>query len=259
MILGETCTRGCRFCSVNTGKPGGTVDPDEPENTAVSLAEMGLAYVVLTMVDRDDLNDGGAAHVAKTVRRIKHHSPKLRVETLVGDFGGDHGDIRTVAQEGRPDVFAHNVEVVPRLQRAIRDARCSWDRSVDVLVAAKGLGSSITKSSLMVGLGEEREEVLDAMRLLREADVDVLTIGQYLRPTKRHAPVERYVEPAEFSDYEQAGLDMGFRFVASGPLVRSSYRAAEAFLTGALAQDADAREVPPMDRYGRKRKLAVLT
>jgi len=259
MILGETCTRGCRFCSVNTGKPGGAVDPDEPENTAVSLAEMGLAYVVLTMVDRDDLNDGGAAHVAKTVRRIKHHSPKLRVETLVGDFGGDHGDIRTVAQEGRPDVFAHNVEVVPRLQRAIRDARCSWDRSVDVLVAAKGLGSSITKSSLMVGLGEEREEVLDAMRLLREADVDVLTIGQYLRPTKRHAPVERYVEPAEFSDYEQAGLDMGFRFVASGPLVRSSYRAAEAFLTGALAQDADAREVPPMDRYGRKRKLAVLT
>ena len=259
MILGETCTRGCRFCSVNTGKPGGAVDPDEPENTAVSLAEMGLAYVVLTMVDRDDLNDGGAAHVAKTVRRIKHHSPKLRVETLVGDFGGDHGDIRTVAQEGRPDVFAHNVEVVPRLQRAIRDARCSWDRSVDVLVAAKGLGSSITKSSLMVGLGEEREDVLDAMRLLREADVDVLTIGQYLRPTKRHAPVERYVEPAEFSDYEQAGLDMGFRFVASGPLVRSSYRAAEAFLTGALAQDADAREVPPMDRYGRKRKLAVLT
>jgi len=259
MILGETCTRGCRFCSVNTGKPGGAVDPDEPENTAVSLAEMGLAYVVLTMVDRDDLNDGGAAHVAKTVRRIKHHSPKLRVETLVGDFGGDHDDIRTVAQEGRPDVFAHNVEVVPRLQRAIRDARCSWDRSVDVLVAAKGLGSSITKSSLMVGLGEEREEVLDAMRLLREADVDVLTIGQYLRPTKRHAPVERYVEPAEFSDYEQAGLDMGFRFVASGPLVRSSYRAAEAFLTGALAQDADAREVPPMDRYGRKRKLAVLT
>jgi len=259
MILGETCTRGCRFCSVNTGKPGGAIDPDEPENTAVSLAEMGLAYVVLTMVDRDDLNDGGAAHVAKTVRRIKHHSPKLRVETLVGDFGGDHGDIRTVVQEGRPDVFAHNVEVVPRLQRPIRDARCSWDRSVDVLVAAKGLGASITKSSLMVGLGEEREEVLEAMQLLRDADVDVLTIGQYLRPTKRHAAVERYVEPAEFSDYEQAGLDMGFRFVASGPLVRSSYRAAEAFLTGALAQDADAREVPPMDRYGRKRKLAVLT
>lgn len=259
MILGETCTRGCRFCSVNTGKPGGVVDPQEPEQTALSLAEMGLAYVVLTMVDRDDLSDGGAAHVAATVRRIKHHSPELRVETLVGDFGGSRDDIRTVVQDGRPDVFAHNVEVVPRLQRPIRDARCSWERSLDALVVAKELGSTITKSSLMAGLGERSEEVLGAMRLLRDADVDVLTIGQYLRPTKRHASVERYVEPAEFADYEQAGLDMGFSFVASGPLVRSSYRAAEAFLTGALAQDADAREVPPMDRYGRKRKLAVLT
>jgi len=259
MILGETCTRGCRFCSVNTGKPGGVVDPDEPENTALSLAEMGLAYVVLTMVDRDDLNDGGAAHVAKTVRRIKHHSPELRVETLVGDFRGHRDDIRTVVQEGRPDVFAHNVEVVPRLQRPIRDARCSWDRSINVLVAAKELGSSITKSSLMVGLGEGRDEVVEAMQLLRDADVDVLTIGQYLRPTKRHASVERYVEPAEFADYEQAGLQMGFRFVASGPLVRSSYRAAEAFLTGVLAEQANAGEAPTMDRYGKKRTLAVLT
>jgi lipoic acid synthetase len=258
MILGETCTRGCRFCSVNTGKPGGVVDSDEPENTALSLAEMGLAYVVLTMVDRDDLSDGGAGHVAKTVQRIKHLCPELRVETLVGDFRGSRDDVRTVVQEGRPDVFAHNVEVVPRLQRPIRDARCSWDRSVGALVAAKELGSSITKSSLMVGLGEEREEVLEAMQLLREADVDVLTIGQYLRPTKRHAAVERYVEPAEFADYDQAGIDMGFRFVASGPLVRSSYRAAEVFLTGELAEKANVGEVPPMDRYG-KRKLAVLT
>ncbi len=259
MILGETCTRGCRFCSVNTGKPGGVVDRDEPENTALSLAEMGLAYVVLTMVDRDDLSDGGAAHVAKTVRRIKHHSPELRVEALVGDFRGHQDDVRTVVQEGRPDVFAHNVEVVPRLQRPIRDARCSWDRSVDALVAAKDFGSSITKSSLMVGLGEERNEVIEAMRLLRDADVDVLTIGQYLRPSKRHASVDRYVEPAEFADYEQAGLDMGFRFIASGPLVRSSYRAAEVFLRGALAEDANGGTVPPMDRYGKKRKLGVLT
>jgi len=257
MILGETCTRGCRFCSVNTGKPGGVVDTNEPENTALSLAEMGLAYVVLTMVDRDDLPDGGAAHVAETVRRIKHHSPGLRVETLVGDFSGSRGDIQIVVQEGRPDVYAHNVEVVPRLQRSIRDARCSWDRSVGVLVAAKELGSSITKSSLMVGLGEERHEVLDAMQLLRDAEVDVLTIGQYLRPTKRHAAVDRYVEPAEFADYEQAGIEMGFRFVASGPLVRSSYRAAEVFLKGELAEQANAGEVPMMDRYGKK-KLTVL-
>ena len=259
MILGETCTRGCRFCSVRTGRPGGVVDLEEPENTAISLAEMGLAYVVLTMVDRDDLSDGGAAHVAKTVGRIKHHSPELRVETLVGDFGGQRDDIRTVVREGRPDVFAHNVEVVPRLQRSIRDARCSWDRSVGVLVVAKELGASITKSSLMVGLGEERHEVLESMRLLREASVDVLTIGQYLRPTKRHAPVQRYVDPSEFADYEQAGLEMGFRFVASGPLVRSSYRAAEVFLEGALATEALAQSTPAMDRYGRKRKLAVLT
>lgn len=258
MILGDTCTRGCRFCAVNTGKPGGVIDSNEPENTALSLAEMGLAYVVLTMVDRDDLADGGAAHVAETVRRIRHHSPQLRVETLVGDFLGNHEDIRTIVQEGRPDVYAHNVEVVPRLQRSIRDARCSWDRSVGALVAAKELGSSITKSSLMVGLGEEREEVLEAMRLLRAADVDVLTIGQYLRPAKRHARVERYVEPAEFEDYERAGLELGFRFVASGPLVRSSYRAAEVFLTGALAEETKAQERPPMDRYGKK-KLAVLT
>jgi len=258
MILGETCTRGCRFCSVQTGKPGGVVDPNEPENTALSLAEMGLAYVVLTMVDRDDLSDGGAAHVARTVRRIKHHSPELRVETLVGDFQGHHDDVRLLVQAGRPDVFAHNVEVVPRLQRNIRDRRCSWDRSVDTLVAAKELGASISKTSLMVGLGEEHDEVLDAMQLLRDADVDVLTIGQYLRPTKRHASVQRYVEPSEFEDYEKAGLEMGFRFVASGPLVRSSYRAAEVFLKGALAREAEDGAAPEMNRYGKKRKLDVL-
>ncbi len=258
MILGETCTRGCRFCSVQTGKPGGAVDSNEPEKTAISLAEMGLAYVVLTMVDRDDLADGGAAHVAKTVRRIKHHSPALRVETLVGDFQGDRDDLRVVVQEGRPDVFAHNVEVVPRLQRSIRDVRCSWERSVDALVTAKALGASIVKTSLMVGLGEERDEVLSAMQLLRDADVDVLTIGQYLRPTKRHASVQRYVEPDEFEDYEKLGLEMGFRFVASGPLVRSSYRAAEVFLKGALAAEVQHEAAPAMNRYGKKRKLDVL-
>jgi lipoic acid synthetase len=258
MILGETCTRGCRFCAVQTGKPGGSVDPNEPENTAISLAEMGLAYVVLTMVDRDDLPDGGAAHVAETVRRIKHHSPELRVETLVGDFQGQHDALRVVVREGSPDVFAHNVEVVPRLQRSIRDVRCSWERSVDALVTAKQLGASIVKTSLMVGLGEERDEVLDAMNLLREAEVDVITIGQYLRPTKRHAAVQRYVEPAEFEDYEERGLEMGFRFVASGPLVRSSYRAAEVFLKGALAAASPREAAPAMNRYGKKRKLDVL-
>lgn len=258
MILGDTCTRGCRFCSVNTGKPGGVVDPDEPENTALSLAELGLAYVVLTMVDRDDLPDGGAAHVARTVRRIQEMTPDLRVETLVGDFQGRSHDVRTLVKDGLPDVFAHNVEVVPRLQRTIRDARCSWARSIEVLQIAKHEGAAITKSSLMVGLGESRAEMLEAMASLREAGVDVLTIGQYLRPTKRHAAVQRYVDPEEFTEYEHAGEALGFRFVASGPLVRSSYRAAEAFLRDAVEANEAGRAEPSMDRYGRKRKLSVV-
>ncbi len=250
MILGETCTRGCRFCSVNTGNPKGVVDPREPENTALALAKMDLAYVVMTMVDRDDLLDGGAAHVSQTVRRIKHHSPELLVEVLLGDFAGRRRDVETVVRDGRPDVFAHNVEVPPRLQKTIRDPRCSWERSVDVLRWAKEAGS-VTKSSLMVGLGETEDETLEAMQLLRDADVDVVTLGQYLQPTKKHAEIERYVEPEEFERYRVAGEEMGFRFVASGPLVRSSYRAAEAFLHGALTAAA-APAGGEVDRYGKK-------
>ncbi|KAF0168916.1 MAG: lipoyl synthase [Caulobacteraceae bacterium] len=247
MILGETCTRGCRFCAVNTGNPEGVVDPREPENVGRALAGMDLRYVVLTMVDRDDLYDGGAAHVAATVRRIKTHSPELFVETLVGDFAGVHADVETVVRDGAPDVFSHNVEVVPELQRKMRDARCSWDRSVDVLLAARAAGATVTKSSLMVGCGETDAQVLDAMRSLRDAHVDVLTIGQYLRPSPRHAEVVRYVEPAEFDHYRDEGLAMGFAFVASGPLVRSSYRAAEAYLEGVLHGRPD----QDFDRYGR--------
>lgn len=258
MILGETCTRGCRFCAVNTGDPGGFADPREPENVGRALAELDLAYVVLTMVDRDDLLDGGAAHVAQTVRRIKHYSPEMLVETLVGDFAGVRRDVETVVVEGRPDVFAHNVEVVPRLQRSMRDVRCSWERSIDVLRWAREAGANVTKSSLMVGCGETEDEVLEAMALLREADVDVLTIGQYLRPTKKHAELVRYVEPAEFDRYRERGLEMGFRFVASGPLVRSSYRAAEAFLTGIL-KGVDPGAAPFTDRYGKKTHLKVVS
>jgi len=255
MILGETCTRNCRFCAVKTGDPGGFVDPREPENTARALAEMGLSYVVLTMVDRDDLLDGGASHVARTVRRAKELSPSLLIETLVGDFAGVQNDVRTVVQDGRPDVFAHNVEVVPRLQRTMRDGRCSWERSADVLRWAREAGANVTKSSLMVGCGEEEAEVLDAMQRLRDAGVSVLTIGQYLRPTPKHAERVRYVHPEEFARYEAAGLGMGFQYVASGPLVRSSYRAAEAFLKGVLRDGA----APFSDRYGKQpRKLTVI-
>ncbi len=256
MILGETCTRGCRFCAVQTGNPQGAVDPREPENTARALAALDLAYVVLTMVDRDDLLDGGAAHTARTVQRIKHHAPKLLVETLVGDFAGSRTDVETVVTDGRPDVFAHNVEVVPRLQRHMRDARCSWQRSMDVLRWAKDAGAAVTKSSLMVGCGESDDEVAEALGLLREADVDVVTIGQYLRPSKKHAEVMRYVEPDRFEAYRETGEALGFKFVASGPLVRSSYRAAEAFLQGILQGQASFS-----DAYGKadgKRRLSVV-
>ncbi|MEM7446979.1 MAG: lipoyl synthase [Myxococcota bacterium] len=258
MILGETCTRACRFCAVRTGQPGGIVDPREPEHTARALAKMDLAYVVITMVDRDDIPDGGAAHVAQTVRRVKEHSPNLLLETLVGDFQGMRQDVDTVVIDGRPDVFAHNVEVVPSLQRSIRDARCSWQRSIDVLRWAKEAGDGeriVTKSSLMVGIGEEEPEILAAMEGLREVGVDVLTIGQYLQPTKKHAPVVRYVTPAEFEHYREKGLAMGFQYVASGPLVRSSYKAAEAFLSGVLRESG---EMKRSDSYGRKKHLRVV-
>lgn len=255
MILGDTCTRGCRFCAVNTGDPAGVLDPREPENVGRALGEMGLAYIVLTMVDRDDLLDGGADHVARTVQRIKHYSPDMLVETLVGDFQGVRSDIATVVREGRPDVFAHNVEVVPELQRTMRDARCTWKRSVEVLRIAKEEGANVTKTSLMVGCGETSEQVISAMNALREVDVDVLTIGQYLRPSPKHAEVKRYVDPAEFERYREIGISLGFRFVASGPLVRSSYRAAEAFMTGILKGVPSA---PTTDRYGKKMRLTLL-
>lgn len=259
MILGETCTRGCRFCAVNTGNPRGVVDPREPENTARALAQMGLSYVVMTMVDRDDLLDGGAAHVARTVERIHELCPGLLVETLVGDFAGNHADVRTVIEDGRPDVFAHNVEVVPRLQRSMRDARCSWERSVDVLKVARDAGANVTKTSLMVGCGETEAEMMDALSRLREADIDVLTIGQYLRPTPKHAELVRYVDPEEFERYRVAGEQMGFKHVSSGPLVRSSYRAAEGFLKGILR----GQNAVFSDRFGKSpekanRRLTVL-
>jgi lipoyl synthase len=235
MILGDTCTRGCRFCAVKTGNPRGGVDPREPEHVARALAELELKYAVLTMVDRDDLLDGGAEHVALTVRALKRRRPQMLVETLVGDFRGSHSAVDVVL-EARPDVFAHNLEVTRGLTPAIRDARCSYDRSLDVLRHAKvSAPERLTKSSLMVGLGETSEEVLQAMGDLREAGVDIVTLGQYLRPTPKHAAVERFVTPEEFALYEREGQKMGFQFVASGPLVRSSYHAAEAFVSASLA------------------------
>lgn len=234
MLLGDTCTRGCRFCAVTTGNPRGAVDVREPEQTAIAIAKMELQYVVLTMVDRDDMLDGGAAHVARTIREIRARRPDILIEALVGDFQG-HLDYVTTVAEAPPDVFAHNIEVVRRLTRTVRDVRCSYDQSLRVLAHAKKVdGPKLTKSSIMVGMGETHDEVLETMRDLREAGCDIVTIGQYLRPTPKHHEVVRYVDPSEFDAWAAAAKDMGFLYAASGPLVRSSYRAAEVFLRSVL-------------------------
>ncbi len=242
MLLGDTCTRGCRFCAVTTGNPRGAVDVREPEHVARALSRMDLHYVVMTMVDRDDLLDGGADHVARTVRRLKELRPDMLVETLVGDFGG-HLDPVDVTVDARPDVWAHNIEVVRRLQRPIRDARCSYEQSLRALRRARERSADVvTKSSVMVGIGERDDEVLETMHDLREAGVRVVTIGQYLRPTPKHAPVDRYVEPERFEEFARQGRAMGFSYVASGPLVRSSYKAAEVFVASSLRRSDG---VPP--------------
>ena len=247
MLLGDTCTRGCRFCAVTTGQPRGAVDVREPEHVARALSRMPLQYVVMTMVDRDDLLDGGAGHVAKTVTRLKEMRPDMLVETLLGDFGGHH-DAVDVTVDARPDVWAHNIEVVRGLQRSIRDVRCGYDQSLGVLRRAKERAPEIvTKSSIMVGIGETDDEVVETMQDLRAASVDILTIGQYLRPTPKHAPVARYVEPPCFDEFARQGRAMGFAFVASGPLVRSSYKAAEVFVRSVL-RPGDPREVEKLLR-----------
>lgn len=227
MVLGDECTRRCRFCAVKTVQKAAPPDPDEPRHVGEAIAALEVGYVVITSVDRDDLPDGGAAHYAACVRAIRELSPGTIVETLIPDYTG--ASLATL-MEARPDVLAHNVEVVDRLQRKIRDPQCSFQRSLDTLREAKALMPEVlTKSSLMVGLGESREEVLDSLRRLRDVEVDFLTLGQYLRPTENHAPVIDYVEPAAFADYQVTGEEMGFRYVASGPLVRSSYKAGEFF------------------------------
>jgi lipoic acid synthetase len=234
MLLGDVCTRGCRFCAVTTGNPRGAVDVREPEHVARAIARLNVTYVVLTMVDRDDLLDGGAEHVAKTVKGIHALRPDMLVETLVGDWNGKMSCVDTLVRDGGPDVYAHNLEVVRRLQRTVRDVRCDYQQSLDVLKRAKDKGARVTKSSLMLGMGEELDEVREAMRDLRDAGVDVLTLGQYLRPSPKHHEVVRYVEPAEFDRLRDDGLQMGFKYVASGPLVRSSYHAAEVFVRSML-------------------------
>jgi len=231
MLMGAVCTRACRFCSVDTGNPRGWLDAAEPVNVAQSVALMELSYIVLTSVNRDDLPDGGAAHFAACVRAIREHSPQTAVEALTPDFQGVLRDVETVVDSGLV-VFAQNLETVRRLTHPVRDARASYEQTLAVLAHAKQHRPEVlTKSSLMLGLGETDAEIIEALDDLRAANVDLVTLGQYLRPTPNHLPVARFVTPAQFAEYRQAGLARGFREVVSGPLVRSSYRA-EAALAG---------------------------
>lgn len=234
MLLGDTCTRGCRFCSVKTNRKPADPDPMEPENTAEAISRWGLGYVVLTTVDRDDLVDGGARHLAETVQKIKQKAPQILVEVLGGDFRGDLSMVEILADSGL-DVYAHNLETVEALTPHIRDRRATYRQSLAVLERAKQTNSSlITKTSLMLGFGETDDQVLQTLRDLREIGCDVVTFGQYMRPTKRHMKVVEYIKPEKFDYWRDTALDMGFLYVASGPLVRSSYKAGEAFIENVL-------------------------
>ncbi|WP_018718700.1 lipoyl synthase [Arhodomonas aquaeolei] len=225
MLMGDTCTRACRFCAVDTGNPHGWLDHEEPVQTAETVELMGLKYVVLTSVDRDDLDDAGAGHYAACIRAIKERTPETAVEALTPDFQGVHEWVERVIDAGL-EVFAQNVETVRRLTHPVRDPRASYERTLDVLEHAKRHNPKVlTKTSLMVGLGETDEEILETMDDLRAIGVDIVTFGQYLRPTANHLPVERYVTPEQFAQYREWGLEKGFLEVVSGPLVRSSYRA----------------------------------
>ncbi len=228
MLMGSVCTRACRFCAVATGNPKGLLDPDEPRLAAQSVQMMGLDYVVLTSVDRDDLPDGGASHYAACIRAIKELNPDTAVEALTPDFAGAFDDVRTVVDSGI-EVYAQNLETVRRLTHPVRDPRAGYDRTLSVLRHAKQVRPDVlTKTSLMLGLGETDEEIEQTMDDLRNNDVDILTLGQYLRPSANHLPVERYVPPEDFKRYREIGLAKGFLEVVSGPLVRSSYRAERA-------------------------------
>ena len=229
MLMGATCTRACKFCAVDTGNPGGWLDLEEPANAAKSVQLMGLGYVVLTSVDRDDLEDGGAQHYANCIQAIKRVNPNTAVEALTPDFSGNRKDVAVVANSGL-EVFAQNLETVERLTYVVRDPRAGYQQTLDVLAYAKQSNAKVlTKSSLMLGIGETDEEIETALQDLFKHNVDIVTLGQYMRPTKNHLPVDRWVTPEQFEQFREYGLSLGFMEVASGPLVRSSYRADKVF------------------------------
>jgi lipoic acid synthetase len=239
MLGGDICTRACRFCAIKTSRTPPPLDPKEPFHVAESIAALGLRYVVLTSVDRDDLEDGGANHFATTIREIKRLDPKIAVEALVPDFRGDMKAVEIIVDSGL-DVYAHKIETVNRLQYRVRDPRANYEQSLNTLRYAKtyaeksGRSKMYTKSAVMLGLGETEKEVSEAFNDLRTYDVDVLTIGQYLRPSMDHLPVENFVSPEQFVSLGKQAESKGFLYVASGPMVRSSYKAAELFLKGKI-------------------------
>jgi lipoic acid synthetase len=222
MILGGTCTRSCQFCDVPTGRPD-PVDPDEPRRVALALSQLGLSHTVITSVDRDDLPDGGAAHWAATIRAVKAACPEMTLETLTGDFRGETRDVDTVLDAG-PEIFSHNLETVPRLSRQVR-VQARYERSYAILAHARRRGTSLTKTGLMLGLGETLDEVREVLGELAGLGVDIVTLGQYLAPSRHHLPVARYVHPDEFAQLAAEARALGFRHVEAGPLVRSSYLA----------------------------------
>jgi lipoic acid synthetase len=229
MIMGDICSRGCRFCAVNSGRPV-LLDADEPERVAKAIKEWKLSYVVITSVCRDDLKDGGAEHIAKTIKATKDLCPKTIVEPLIPDFRGNEDSIKIVV-ESKPEVISHNIETVSRLTPKVRDARASYEQSLRVLKKIKDIDSLIyTKSSIMLGLGENEEEIIQTIKDLRSVGVNILTLGQYLQPNPKYLPVVEYITPEKFNWLREIGESVGFAYVASGPLVRSSYRAGEFFI-----------------------------
>jgi lipoic acid synthetase len=253
MLLGDTCTRGCKFCHVQTGNPKGVIDSQEPAKIALSVAKMSLDYIVLTSVDRDDLPDQGAGHFADTVRLVKRLSPHILVETLTPDWRGEEKSIETMSHS-EADVLAHNIETTEVLQKKVRDPRCSYDQSLKVLKLYKDLRIKsgrkvVTKSSLMLGLGEKEKDIRQCLQDLLSVGVDVLTLGQYLQPSPRHLKVEEYVKPEIFSYWAKEGESMGFAYVASGPLVRSSYRAGEYYIQKILkGEQSDGTLLEPINQ-----------
>jgi lipoic acid synthetase len=242
MLMGDTCTRACRFCAVKTGNPKGWLDKDEPTNVGKAIASMYLDYVVLTSVDRDDLDDLGSDHFARTIETIKENNANIIVEVLTPDFNGKQDLIDRVVR-AKPDVFAHNIETIERLTPTVRDRRSGYSQSLHTLELAKKCGQKYTKTSIMLGLGETEQEVYQSLNDLIEVGCDVVTFGQYLAPTghhKKYLPVEEYIKPQVFKMWEDIAKSMGFLYVAAGPLVRSSYRAGEFFMKGVIEKDRHA-------------------